>query len=1592
MKKLLLFLALAAAGLQGWADDFYIVGNATNDGWKASGRSNAYKMTKDPSLNKYTWTGFLKSTDGDLFKICIGPSTWEAWCAGSGDKEITISIGETETFTDDGVKKNAHDGNGWNTDDNKWKVKVTGYYTLTLDLDANPKTLTANLLVPADDKDNCSISTSAHLENFATLVNTNGMTSLNAKLTADIDMSEVTHTSIGTSSNKYAGTFDGQGHIIENLSLSASSGSGVGFFGYTNGATIQDVEFLKANVNVTGGNNTGIVVGICDGGTTIQRCAVVNSYISGWDHTGSIAGCAKGNSTITNCYSNAKVKSVTQAGGLVGTSEGMTLDHCIFMGPSIEGTYSSHGGARGLISLLEGGTTTMQHNVVAAQYVYSGGGSSYCQSLVSQNGKTLTVDDNYSWSTTRYGNASSNQTYGLNSNDVNGYQKAPGEIDKTFFEGRGFDFTDDWKMVEGLTYAGGSYPILKWMTAPAASVEISTPQELYDFSTFMWDNQDVTLADDITYTATSYQGQDAMIGTDFRKYAGTFDGNNHTVTVDFNNTVAENTGLFCQVNGGTIKNLKVAGDITTNKKFAGGICAVINRKATITNCESNVTITDSRTEDKDGTHGGIVALVQSHGEGVEISNCLFSGAIESEYCDGCGGVVGWTSGGENNVTIKNCLITGTMNVRTSGNGKNDIIARDGANESNNYYVGTFTGISNNESAISATADQKTSGALCYLLNGSSQGGTNWTQTIGTDTSPVPFNTRRLVYFNDPGYANMHIVNSVYQISNANELVNFSALVNAGPANLAAVLTTDIDMTGKGGAYTPIGTNDHRYAGTFDGQKHSIKNLVIDTGNSNIGLFGYLANGATIKNLIIDSTCSFRGLTKVGGIAGYARGGGTVTLTNVINMANVACTGGSTGNEGNAAGLIACVTDNTILIAKNCANTGTVGGQNGQCAAFAGWTQVGTTFTNCWNSGTIYNYEGTAILYRNSGCVTQTNCYHVTDADFTPEFGTKIGTSALASGELCYKLNGSQNEINWYQNLSGTADAIPVPFSTHSQVYANGDLNCNGSPKDGVTYSNTQDENRDSHSFENGICTNCNGVDLNYLSPVNDFYEIDNIYKLNWFAHYVNEEGKREVNAKLTGDITQGSVTYTPIGSRSNPYMGHFDGNNHSVTLSLNNGSYSYQGLFGVVTDGVFIEKVIVKGYVTGNNYVGGIVGGTNGGSCNAKETNIWNCGNEATITANGANGAGIIGANISGSASIILLNCYNTGAVNSGSDGGAMSGWLGGGWSNVRNCYNSAAIMNNGSASKAFGRNNGCFFNNCFYTESSDTDNTTEDTSNGRPTEIADDAVASGQLCWNLGSDNFTQDLSAANHPTFGSKEVHAGKWFNVDDYDTFYNEEGSSRTSYVLNLDETKTIFSLDPNFTLTAKNVNVARNIPANQWIGLCLPFDYDIPSGWKVRELTSVNGSGEDASMKFSSALTIEAGKPYIVKPTETVTNFTATDKEIVAESTDVTYGDVTMVGNLNQTSIARGSFYINTSSQLKKLTAESATLKGFRAYFTVDGGSGVKALAFAFDDDDATGISNLNVNENLNEAIYNISGQRLSKAQKGINIINGKKILK
>jgi hypothetical protein len=104
---------------------------------------------------------------------------------------------------------------------------------------------------------------------------------------------------------------------------------------------------------------------------------------------------------------------------------------------------------------------------------------------------------------------------------------------------------------------------------------------------------------------------------------------------------------------------------------------------------------------------------------------------------------------------------------------------------------------------------------------------------------------------------------------------------------------------------------------------------------------------------------------------------------------------------------------------------------------------------------------------------------------------------------------------------------------------------------------------------------------------------------------------------------------------------------------------------------------------------------------------------------------------------------------------------------------------------------------------------------------------------------------------------------------------------------------------------------------------------------------------------------------------------------------------LTGVYEDTAAPVGSYVLQNNGKVgfyQVAAGQQPTVGANRCYLTVP--AGVKAAAFFFDEDDATGIKAIDNAQQTAEgaAIYNLAGQRMSKMQKGINIINGKKILK
>lgn len=173
------------------------------------------------------------------------------------------------------------------------------------------------------------ISTVDELKLLATTVNETGITYEGQYLkladgVAELDISGEKWTSIGTSSHKFMGTFDGNGKTITGLTDNGESGV-YGLFGAVSGATIKNLKLTDVSLSYVptyGDSSRGALTGYLYGTNTIDNIEVSGS-VSGSDYVGGIVGrpslsAETDTLTISNCINHAKVTANEKAGGIIG--------------------------------------------------------------------------------------------------------------------------------------------------------------------------------------------------------------------------------------------------------------------------------------------------------------------------------------------------------------------------------------------------------------------------------------------------------------------------------------------------------------------------------------------------------------------------------------------------------------------------------------------------------------------------------------------------------------------------------------------------------------------------------------------------------------------------------------------------------------------------------------------------------------------------------------------------------------------------------------------------------------------------------------------------------------------------------------------------------------------------------------------------------------------------------------------------------------------------------------------------------------------------------------------------------------------------
>ena len=186
----------------------------------------------------------------------------------------------------------------------------------------------ATLTEPKKDGDGAYlIGTGAELAWFAK----NG-DKASAKLTADIELAAFDWTPMA----KLYGTFDGQGHVINNLYVNSGSYP-LGLFGYMQSGSSVTKLGITGDVTCTAKSNAqaGGIAGYMNDNSAVTQCwSAVN--VTSKKHGGGIAGYTNAKSVITDCYATGTIRSIAAnecyLGGICGSYynrfAGATLTNC----------------------------------------------------------------------------------------------------------------------------------------------------------------------------------------------------------------------------------------------------------------------------------------------------------------------------------------------------------------------------------------------------------------------------------------------------------------------------------------------------------------------------------------------------------------------------------------------------------------------------------------------------------------------------------------------------------------------------------------------------------------------------------------------------------------------------------------------------------------------------------------------------------------------------------------------------------------------------------------------------------------------------------------------------------------------------------------------------------------------------------------------------------------------------------------------------------------------------------------------------------------------------------------------------------------
>ena len=505
------------------------------------------------------------------------------------------------------------------------------------------------------------------------------------------------------------------------------------------------------------------------------------------------------------------------------------------------------------------------------------------------------------------------------------------------------------------------------------------------------------------------------------------------------------------------------------------------------------------------------------------------------------------------------------------------------------------------------------------------------------------------------------------------------------------------------------------------------------------------------------------------------------------------------------------------------------------------------------------------------------------------------------------------------------------------------------------------------------------LDLNKLDVVDGVYQLATADDLVLFGRTINA-GRNDLKARLTADIDLKDVKMAPIGTEKNPFKGTFNGYGHAVknfTYSVENensvglfgltngvaiahlnltganikGNANVGGLVGNAQNGTYImDCAVVNSYVEGRDHVGAVVGEIRGNST------VQNCYSDADVYSRGYQAGGLAGTSRGGS----LLNNLFLGSIY------CAGGSVGGVVALIDAEDNNVKTTIKGNVIAATSINLGWGDDSFFYLTNI----------NGKSPVIEDNYV--------LTTTKFRENKTLAD-ATSGKQGTAVA---NVKDMtcQSFYE----TTLGWDLNADwcfYQAGKFPLPVIMCSQAANPSQTITVSEAGFGTAVAQFEIDFSNSDVKAYIAQVKVDAKNVNYVHLEPITIvPEGEAFVVKAAAGTYFVPAAVEWGVAESNDLKATTAELVANGTQYILAQ----VEGEVAFHQAT-ENSVIPAGKGYLELDG-AGPLVKAFFGDEESETAITNVNVNGNANNAaIYNMAGQRISKLQKGVNIVNGRKVL-